>query len=168
MAWTLIEHSLITVPNSQVTLGVMGTIPQTYKTLKLVISSRDSNAQVYGNLRIRFNNSSTSFSGRLLQGNGSTATSTTNATTEVEALSTGANATASTFASTEVTLPNYTTSANKVVSVDVVTETNGATAYQRLNAVLWSSSSAITSIEILSTASTNFESGSTFTLYGLK
>lgn len=168
MGWTLIQHTALTSSAASVTLGSGGTIPQTYKTLKLVVSSRDSNAgQVYGNLLIRFNGSATTYSGRLLQGNGAAASSSTNSTTEIESLSTGATATASTFASGELTIPNYTGSTNKAASLDVVTETNGTTAYQRLNAVLWSNTAAITSIDLLPTASTNFQSGSTFTLYGL-
>jgi hypothetical protein len=76
-------------------------------------------------------------------------------------------ATANTYGSSEIYIPNYAGSANKVGGVFDVAETNASTGnWVGARANLWRSTAAITSIVF--TADNNFMSGSTFWLYGLK
>lgn len=166
MSWTLIEHQALTSSVASVTLGSGGTIPQTYKTLKLVISPRLDGSYATDTLTIRFNNSTSTFTYRLLYGTGTAAASVSN-TFGNATDSNAATSTSSTFSNIEVTIPNYAGSTNKPYSVDGVTENNGTAANQALLAGLWSTTSAITSIGLVPYSGSNFVSGSTFTLYGL-
>jgi hypothetical protein len=57
--------------------------------------------------------------------------------------------TANTFANVEVYIPNYTSTNQKSVSADAVSEQNATTAYMALTAQLWSNlTTAITSISV--------------------
>lgn len=167
MAWTLIEHQALTSSVASVTLGNGGTIPQTYKTLKLVISSRTNNSpNTTDFIRGSLNGSTANFTTRVVQGGGSgSGTSFTETNFFGESLG---NATASTFASTELTFPNYTGSINKPFSIDAVGENNATGVQLNLTAGLWSNTAAITSITLAPGAGTNFVAGTTVTLYGLK
>lgn len=162
MPMTLISRQTLTGTAASVTFS---SIPQTYKTLKLVISGRTSTSATIEAVRIRPNGSSANGSERYVYGNGSSAVSGSDA--NVNTAATASTATASTFANTEITIPNYAGSSNKPFSVDVVTENNATEAYQLLRAGLWSNSAAITSLELVPASSSNFVSGSTFSLYGI-
>ena len=153
---------------SSVTLGSGGTIPQTYTDLKVLYSVRHS--VVYNELHFRFNGSSSSYSAIILNGNGSSSRSYTEGTTEIHGgLSTPTGYTASTFASGEIYIPNYTTSAYKSVSIDSVQQNNSSTLNLQLVAALWSNTPAITSINFFPATETGTISQySTFCLYGIK
>jgi len=171
MGWTLIQHTALTSSAASVTLGSGGTIPQTYKTLTLVISSRSDITPGYPDdgIFLAFNGSSSSYSNRVLYGNGTIAQSATNSYTTTKVYVSASNtssSTTNTFASIRVDLPNYSGSTNKALSSDGVIENNATLAIQALNAGLWSNTAAITSI-VITPNSGNFVSGSTFTLYGL-
>ncbi len=139
-------------------------IPQTFTDLVLKISARNASAGPTG-IYIGFNGSTSSFSGRYLEGNGSSAASGSLARyigTEA------ANSyTASTFSNGEVYIPNYTGSTNKSFSADDVSENNGTTAFATFSAGLWSNTAAITSISLVITGQ-NFTQYSTAYLYGVK
>jgi len=167
MSWTKIEEVTLSGSQASVTLGTGGTLPQTYKTLKLVVSARDDRASAESdNCLIKPNNATANQSLRLLYGNGATAASVTGTT--IQGLMTATTATASTFGNSETVFPNYSSNVNKAISSDGVSENNGTTAYQGLWAQLWSDTAAITSLVIVPQSGTNFVSGSSFTLYGLK
>lgn len=172
MSWTLIEHISLSSSAASVTLGNGGTIPQTYKALKLVCSTRGTNVAVFDTLNIQFNNSTPNYSDgtitwRHVQGSGSAATSNSGSGTG-QTITVGSTATSNTFGSTEFDIPNYSGSTNKPVSVNSVTENNATEAYQRMVAALWANTAAITSITCFPASSQTFTAGSTFTLYGLK
>ena len=61
---------------------------------------------------------------------------------------------------------NYTSSNNKSISIDNVTETNATNNEMAIIAGLWSNTAAITSIK-LTPDSGSFATNSTFTLYGV-
>lgn len=138
-------------------------IPQTYTDLVIKTSLRDTGG---GNIAsyISFNGSTANFSGRYLYGDGASVSS---GTLGRYIGSLKDNATANTLNSTEIYIPNYTSSNNKSFSVDNVTENNGTNADQNIIAGLWSNTAAITSIS-LSPASGSFRAGSSATLYGIK
>lgn len=152
------------------TVGAGGTntisftsIPQTYTDLLIKLSTRPTTGAAGGSLDIGFNNSATSFTTRYLLGDGSAASSGT-ATTTFGFV--GSTTTASTFATTEIYIPNYTSSNNKSFGSESVEEANATLAYSTILAGLWSNTAAITSIQITNSRPT-FAQYSTATLYGI-
>ena len=150
------------------TVGAGGTayieftsIPQTYTDLTVKVSLRgDTTFDLFW---VRFNSVSTNLSGRSIQGDGSSAASYI-----VEPYGRGQTSsnTANTFSSTDIYIPNYTSSKYKSISIDSAAEQNAAGAYLTLGTGLWSSTSAITSIQFVPNGG-NLVSGSTFYLYGI-
>jgi hypothetical protein len=156
----------------KITVGAAGAssvtfsgIPQTgYTDLVVKVSARQTTGDVaYANLR--FNGSTTGYSYRSIEGDGSTAASYTSSAAAYGITNTSAY-TANTFNNVEFYVPNYTGSNNKSWSSDSVTETNATGAYADLIAGLWSNSAAITSIQLFPNTG-NFVQYSTFYLYGV-
>jgi len=146
-------------------------IPQTYTDLYLLISARSTRGTYSdSSCYVKVNSSSTSYTGKLLEGSGANPVGAYNgnATRLHDCIipADGA-ATANTFSSISVYLPNYTGSNYKSSTADSIMETNSATAYAQLWAGLWSDTAAITQIN-LSDPLANFKTGSTFYLYGIK
>jgi hypothetical protein len=140
-------------------------IPQTgYTDLKIVGSVRSDYSGQAIALRINPNGSSTNMSSRNVQGSGSALSSFND--TIAYASSVGSTSTANTFSNIEWYIPNYTSSRSKSISVDYNTETNGSAAIMGVSSGLWSQSSAISSLVILTTSG-NLTAGSTFSLYGV-
>lgn len=161
---------------ASITIGAGGgasfeftSIPSTYTDLTIHLSPRSTSAQVYEFVGIRFNDSTTSYSNRYLRGNGSAASSASNATTYIETeMVNGDTSTASTFGSMNIYIPNYAGSTNKSVSVDGVSENNATSAFASLNAGLWSNTAAITKILLFPVLSgSTWKQYSTATLYGI-
>ena len=142
-------------------------IPSTYTDLLIKFSLRDDFAGgVYDNLVIRFNNITTNYSEKNLYGNGSTAASASTGTTVLRYIN-GNTSTSNTFGNGEMYIPNYAGSTNKSSSIDTVTENNGTEAWASLNALLWSNTSAITSVKLTPSSGTLFLEYSTAYLYGI-
>lgn len=163
------------IPISTVTVGSGGAasisftgIPQTYTDLVVKVSARNS-ANNDG-MGISFNGSSTNYSYRDLYGSGSAAGSTNNTTGPATGygLIDQSPATASTFANGEIYISNYTSSNNKSVSIDGVTENNATATYAYLSAILWSNTAPITSITLTALSSGTIQQYSTATLYGIR
>ena len=141
-------------------------IPQDGVDLKILISGRVIYTGNYADaVGVRLNGSTTNFNYIRLFGTGS-AVSTGAQTNEYLAggLSTDSN-TANTFGNIEVTVANYTSSANKSVSSDGVSENNATNSWQWMAAGLWSNTSAVTSITLVSSSTNNFSQYSTASLY---
>lgn len=161
---------------STVTVGAGGaasidftSIPQTGTDLLLVTSLRENVAAgTTRTIRMRFNgNTSDIYSSRYLYGDGSTTSSGTDSagfgffgwTFGTE----GTSATANTFSSNSFYIPNYANGTNKSVSLDSVNENNATQAIQSIQAGLFSSTTAISSISIYS--GTTWVQYSTASLY---
>jgi hypothetical protein len=143
-------------------------IPQTFTDLKIVLSGRSLQGNVYGGGRLEFNSSTNNYSWRRLRADGS-ATASDNSTSAASITNwdmNGANATASVFSNIEFYIPNYTSSNYKSVSVDYVGENNATEAHMGMVAGLWSDTSAITSIKLYSGGG-NLVQHTTATLYGI-
>lgn len=154
-----------TVGNGGAASVTFANIPQTgYTDLKVVASARGDNADDYFGLT--FNGSSSSFTSKSIQGNGSAASSASRSDNYFVGTVVQSSLTANTFSNFEIVIPNYTSSANKSFSLDSVQENNATSALSELIAGLWSNTAAITSIGFVK-ASGNFAAGSTFYLYGL-
>lgn len=166
--YTLI--SSVTVGSGGAASIAFSSIPQTYTDLCVLLSVRSNRASTNDSVALEVNGSTSSRSGRVLFADSSTAQSTTSTSEVAFAALTGNNATASTFSNISVYCPNYTSSNNKSFSADGVTENNLGvveSAFQSLNAWLWSNSAAITSLTFKSSTGNNFVQYSTAYLYGI-
>jgi len=164
---TMVAIQTVTVGSGGAANIEFTNIPQTYTDLVVRISARTnwSNAGVNADgVNIRPNGSTSNRTARRLYGSGSSAASDTN----INPLAfTNASTTASTFGNAEIYIPNYTSSTNKSISVDGVSETNATLTYAGLAAFLWSNTAAITSLTLAPENGTSFDQHSTATLYGI-
>ena len=148
-------------------------IPNTFTDLCIKYSLRTSSAGSRDDIKITINSDTGSnYSARRVYGidggTGSQASSGTPSDLNIGSVD-GNGATSNTFANIEFYIPNYAGSANKSISFDWVTENNSADPFVLgLSAILWSSSSAITSFKIESKGGNNFVQYSTAYLYGVK
>lgn len=146
-------------------------IPQTYTDLKLVMSMRSTgnlgSPNTYFDITtVSFNGSSSNFSQQQVYGNGSGSAIAGSAST-LQIHCPGSGATASTFGNAEMYIADYTSSANKSMSVDLATENNSTNGITMFIAGLWSQTAAINSIG-LTMYGGNIAEYSTFYLYGIK
>ena len=148
MAYELVEHIEVGAGGAA-SIEFTG-IPQDGVDLVLVYSGRRSPAVTTTSLVINVNGASTNLSSRLLQGDGSSATSSTSSSSIfISHGNTGSSATADTFSNVSVYISNYASSSPKSISADSVTETNATNAGQSISAHLYNSSTAITSLSII-------------------
>jgi hypothetical protein len=101
-----------------------------------------------------------------LQGDGSSASSTSGSTySDMSGLVIpGSSTTSNTFSNASIYISNYSGAAYKPYSVDAVGENNDTTAYQSIVAGVLATTSAITELKIATSAS-SFASGSTISIY---
>ena len=168
MANTYVAIATVTVGSGGASTIEFTSIPQTYTDLLVKLSTRTTNADVYGAVTMDFNGSTSSQSSKYLYGTGSVAGSISVGSTLYIGDGNGSTSTSNTFSNMEVYIPNYTSSNNKSASSDAVGETNATTIYMSLQANLWSNTAAITSIRFNAITSKSFNQYSTATLYGIK
>ena len=152
-------------------------IPSTYTDLKLVYSTRGSQAGYHTQgIRLTVNETTSGYTTRTVGSDGLDPVSTTNpygvTSASISTFGGGADSTANIFGNNEIYIPNYAGSNNKSISTDSVTENNAAALYRTqmyLGAVLLSNTAAISSIRIApETGEGNFVQYSTAYLYGIK
>jgi hypothetical protein len=171
MATTYEAIATVTVGSGGAATIEFTSIPGTYTDLVIKLSSRTDRVATNADCFLKFNNNTSNYTVRKLYGAGGGAnTGSQSSPAQGIGTSNGSNNTASTFASTEIYIPNYTSSNNKSYSVDAVQESNDASGniYATLLAGLWSNTSAITSITLYIEESKNWVQYSTATLYGIK
>ena len=169
MANTFRKIQTVTVGSGGATDITFSSIPQTYTDLKIVLSGRSTQGNIYGGGRLEFNSDTASnYKWRRILGSGSSASfdSSTSATSITNWEVVGASSTASVFSIQEFYIPNYTSSNQKSVSINSIGENNSTEAYMGFISGLWTSTAAITSIKLYS-ASNNFVQYTTATLYGV-
>lgn len=146
-------------------------IPQGYRDLLIVHSSRVNDASISSDIVVQFNgDTGANYSFRRLNANGASVTSdagSSNALYGIAGVVSGTTATASTFGNVQVYIPNYTTSTAKSFSYDSVQENNATNAYCALGACIWTGTAAISSIKLRSYTGTNILQYSKATLYGI-
>ena len=144
-------------------------IPGTFDDLVMKVSAREETTNNF-EFALEVNGSSSAiYNWRFIQGNGASAISDnrSNQTIGNAFVLPSSNSTSSTFGNAEIYIPNYTSSTNKPISVDSVGENNGTTAYMRMTAFLFASTSSITSLAI-KLSSGDLNEFSTAVLYGIK
>ena len=148
-------------------------IPGTYVALQLRILSRSTRAAANANLNIQINSDTgTVYTLHELSGDGATATATGSAAGGVTnasiARSTGTTANASVFAVSIVDIHNYASSTqNKTIRSFFGYDNNGS-GIVGLRSVLYVGTTAVSAFTLSSASSSNFLTGSTFALYGIK
>ena len=149
-------------------------IPQTYTDIKILASSRDNRAgQPNDDISIQVGYNGTINTGSIYTyyrgyGTGSGVGSDNNSGTALNVgFSTGSTATASVFGNNSIYFGNYTSSNNKTVSCDGVSENNDSTSWQVLNAGLIATSNPITDIKLFGADASLLSEHTTFYLYGI-
>jgi hypothetical protein len=160
-----------TTLSSSATDFTFSAIPSTYTDLILVTSVFGSRAANVDSLAIRFNGDTASnYSYTYLIGESSAGTISSRASNQT-------NIWVGNFTSNSVTQPsviivqiqNYSnTATNKTILSRQNAIAGGTYSIAGANVGLWRSTSAINSVTIRSETGSNFSSGSTFTLYGIK
>jgi hypothetical protein len=170
--YTPIASSVLSSSAASVTFSA---IPSTYTDLVVRLIARSDRAANSSNLGVRLNAATTNYADiNLFKSQSNTILSNRQVigdlTYQYLGVIPGSSATASTFGTAEFYLPNYTASQNKPASNFSVFENNSTTVSEiNLQANLYSSTAAITSIEISTqTPTANFVSGSSFYLFGIK
>ena len=162
MTMTLIETKTLGTAAASIEFT---SIPQDATDLVAVMSLRatstNSTYRTYG-LLLSLNSSTTGFTARALDGDGSTRSSFSE--TRFMARMPDAAVTANTFGNIQIYFPNYAGSTNKSYSVDSVTENNATVAYQTILAGLWSNTAAITTATF-TVETGNLAVGSSISLY---
>ena len=161
MSYTLIGHQRLDTAAASITFS---NIPQIFTDLKLVFSMREATTDnVAANVVI--NGSTTNLSERFLFGTGTSVGSSSSS--QFNTYINYNSSTASTFGNGEVYVTNYaSTTTTKSLSNDSVAENNGSTAYARIGAGLFNSTTAITSLGIQAIGG-NLAALSSATLYGI-
>lgn len=158
---------------STVTVGAGGAgtmsfsnIPQSGTDLLLLVSARSTNNLAGLTYYARLNGSAANaYVHRSLIGNGTNPSSDTATNTYIYMGNINqAGNTANTFNSTALYISNYTSSNQKSMSLDTVTENNATQAFQHIHALLWQNTAAITSIDV-SEFNNSFAQGTTASLY---
>jgi hypothetical protein len=175
MALQLFKIADVTVATPQSSIE-FNSIPQTYTDLLVMVNARNDAAVTNGQVRLQPNGNTTTsdYSLRYLAGNGSSAFSGAEnpASNYFWTYCPADSTTSNTFGNSYYYICNYTSSNNKSISADGVMETNATAAVMNMSAFLYSNTTAITSIKLLTVnnntgASANFKSYSTATLYGI-
>lgn len=151
---TLIQTQTLGAGAASVTFA---SIPQTYTTLKLFISSVSANA---GILQLNFNSDSgTNYSNNRFVMNFSTG-NTIGEFGDVAALLGSLNTNSGSF---EITLSNYSSAQNPKTYFGL-----GMGATATFAGGVWANATAISQIVLTNSAGGNFAAGSVFSLYGIK
>ncbi len=161
--------SLGTVVLSSATSTVtFSNIPSTYTHLQIRWSAKlTENSVTY--LYLRFNSdSATNYSYHTIYGDGSAAALDSNAPTSY-AVAGIAGGTANIFAANVLDILDYSNT-NKFKTARVINgvDVNGAGGYVEFTSSNWRSSSAVTSIQIITQNPTTLAASSSFALYGIK
>ena len=165
MGMQLIEH--IEVGAGGASSIEFTSIPQDGVDLVLVVSARTTLANNHDSVYVVVNNdTSTTYQHIVLRGYNSTVQSFSLPTTLglYAGNTSGSTSTSNTFGNFAVAFSNYTSTTNKSVSADSVSENNSSDAHAAIVAASYPNSSAISSLKLVTNAS-NFVQYSTASLY---
>jgi hypothetical protein len=169
--YTLIEAQTLASSAASVTFS---SIPATYTDLFIKFAARSDRAAQSDDLAVNFNSdTATNYSQTDVYGGAGGVTGSSrnsNGTVLfVKRCVTGSTSTANTFGNSEFYMPSYTVAQSKPASNFGVAENNSATDnIIDASALLWRNTAAVTSIAISPANGTNFVTGSSFYLYGIK
>lgn len=161
----------VELSSAQATIS-FNSIPQDFTDLYVLYSTRsvaDNQYITWTGFNVRANGIASGYSGRMLEGNGVSAYSQTNAadTQWAYAASPDSATTANTFSNGSIYIPNYSGFTTKSYSMDRVTENNATQSSQLIYAGLLNNTAPITSLAFIEGVS-NFAIGTSISLYGVK
>jgi len=156
-------------PIATTTLGsaastiTFSSIPATYTDLRVVV-----NVITAGNddMRIRVNSSATGYSNTSISGTGATAGSNSSTSANEWYPSSGFDA-ANNFRLYTMDFFSYAGSTNKTMLLESSGDKSGSGIVAR-QVCLWSNTSAINRLDLVTPGGSNFNTGTTATLYGIK
>jgi hypothetical protein len=159
-------------PIATTTLGsaaasiTFNSIPATYTDLLIIGHTRYTSTNTGQGLGIRFNGDTTNdYSFSILEGNGTAASSYRVTNTSSGAIGAVANGNQTSLSVVTIHVNNYS---NSTTDKTYLGRQSGPSFVQQITG-LWRDSSAINSITILASGTaTNIDTGSTFTIYGIK
>jgi hypothetical protein len=143
-------------------------IPQTYTDLYILICAR-GNGYNGTDVTIKFNGSSSGYSGRFVWKDGNTTaltSSVSGSTAGYLGVMPGTQAGSNAYGTEKVYIPNYTSGTSKQATYEFTSERMGPDTWIGFGNVVSSVSAALTSISIVPSA--NFLGSSTVYLYGIK
>ena len=167
MAVSAYEMISTTTVGTAVATVTFSSIPATYTDLVLVCSARTTRAATSDNLAVRFNSDSTAiYSATNLFGDtGAGSARSTGDSFCYWSYIPSASQASGTFGVATMNIMNY---ANTTTFKTAVSKSGNTTAQLETTANLYRSTSAISTLTMLSATSNNIAVGSTFTLYGIK
>jgi hypothetical protein len=162
VTYTPIAIQTLTSASGSVTFS---SIPSTYTDLVLVVSGQSASTNI--DLAMRFNSdSATNYSNTRLYGTGSAVGSERGTSIAYIPLDWGiASSTSGYFGTTIINILNYS---NTTTHKTNISRKNLAATGVDASVALWRSTAAISTIYLYERSASNFASGSTFTLYGIK
>jgi hypothetical protein len=163
-------ESIATLSGSGVSTVTFSSIPSTYKHLQIRALNTVSDGSRWS---MRFNgDTGNNYWMHYLLGNGvnASASSSGAVSDQINGVIHGGGTTTYPAVAVMDLIDYASTTKNKTLRLMTGTDDNGATGYHflYLKSGLWMSTSAVTSITIFNTSSTNGSTGSTFALYGIK
>jgi len=170
---TPIATSTLTAAGATVTFS---SVPQTYTDLVLVVSVKTTSG-AYPILKMQFNgDTATNYSYTNLIGSATSTVASARSSNIAQmypgpGIVTAIPDTANTFATGLINIMNYSNSTTykTVLSRDAVpTNSTGGTGQVGAYVNLWRSTAAVTSITVTTNNGSNYDVGSSFTLYGIK
>lgn len=155
-------------PIATTTLGsaaasyTFSSIPGTYTDLVIIANGLGSANTGVG---MQFNgDTANNYSGTFVEGNGTVASSERQSSTDTIRVAWNALWDTSTIANIIINVQNYSNATTYKTSIS---RENNSARFVGATVGLWRSTSAITSVTLLTTAAANFAVGTTFTLYGI-
>lgn len=145
-------------------------IPGTYANLLIKYSTRSGRSNTHEQIKLRFNDDADgAYRIRRLNSDGGGVWTDGDYTTYGYCgFGNAATSAGNVFGSTDIYIPNYTSSTYKSYSVDSITENSSSQAFASLQAGMWEKTSAITKITFYADQGNDFLTNSTFYLYGIK
>lgn len=166
---TTYEPIATTTLGSAASTITFSSIPGTYTDLRLVVVARGTTASTGVGINLRFNSdSATNYSRTYLFGDGTSAdTGRSTGSTAISGTMPGSSVASGIFAMNTLDIFSYAGSTNKTSLMTISKDmNNGGSDYAWVQTNLWRSTSAITTVT-LTTASGNFDTGTTATLFGI-
>lgn len=140
MTMQLVQRVELTGTQTSITFN---SIPQDATDLLVLVSARNATT-TDDEMLIYPNGSSANLSHRLLRGSGSSAVSASVSRFYISQ----SGYTANTFSSGSIYIPNYAGTTAKSMSIESANENNATEAYMGIQATLWNSTAAITSLTL--------------------
>lgn len=162
----ILDKVILTGSQNSIEFTGLGSYSSSYTDLCFMISARSNRGTYYDGLYARLNGSTSNQSNQALYSNGSTITAQNPASIQVGII-VGDTATSNTFCNGYFYIPNFSSSNYKSMTSDLVGENNATNAFAALEANLWSSTAAITSVSFSTESVYDLVSGTSIYLYGI-